>query len=153
MGKRDMAVSITDLISKAAPGVYGFFGPYRWLSNFHLVPILYNGMEYQSTEAAYMAQKTLDMSIRKQLTVCTPKEAKQIGRSIELRRGWDVLKLGYMYEILKVKYKDPVLYDKLQGTKGLFLEETNTWGDRFWGVDGSGFNMLGHLTMSIRDHK
>ena len=42
---------------------------------------------------------------------------------------------------------------KLHETGGRYLEETNWWGDRFWGKDlnGDGLNTLGQLLMEIRD--
>ena len=40
---------------------------------------------------------------------------------------------------------------RLIDTAGLYLEETNDWGDQFWGVDGTGLNMLGHTLMFVRD--
>ena len=55
-------------------------------------------------------------------------------------------------DILKIKYSNEELKQKLLATQNLYLEETNTWGDTFWGVcNGKGYNMLGHLTMAIRD--
>ena len=43
------------------------------------------------------------------------------------------------------------LAKKLLETDNKYLEETNNWGDRFWGVvDGIGKNMLGHVLMEVR---
>ena len=36
-----------------------FSGRYRWLSNFHTCSIVYDGVEYPSTENAYQAAKTI----------------------------------------------------------------------------------------------
>jgi len=132
------------------PPILGFFGEYRWLSNFHLVDISYEGLTYTSTEAAYMATKTEDILIRKHLTTLSPKEAKQFSPKIRLRADWDRLRLGVMFDLLKIKYAVPELKEKLQATGNQYLEETNYWKDRYWGVDGTGFNMLGHLTMAVR---
>ena len=41
---------------------------------------------------------------------------------------------------------------RLLETGDVYLEETNTWGDVFWGVcNGKGENMLGQVLMLIRD--
>jgi len=37
--------------------ICGFFGPYKWLSNFYKCPVLYQGIIYPSSENAYQAAK------------------------------------------------------------------------------------------------
>ena len=130
--------------------ILGFFKEYRWLSNFHIVEIVYEGLIYSSTEAAYMASKTEDILVRQHLTQLTPREAKEFSPKIKLRNDWDRLRLGVMFDLLQIKYNQPDLREKLLATKDAYLEETNTWGDRFWGVDKTGLNMLGFLTMAVR---
>ena len=56
-----------------------FWGPYRWLSNFWMCDIVYEGIKYTSTEAAYQAAKTLDVSDRQMIANApTPKQAKHL---------------------------------------------------------------------------
>lgn len=101
-----------------------------------------------------MAAKTTDQDLRQKIAdQVTPGKAKRLGRSIELRDGWDNLKLHYMRVILEIKFSDPELMKMLQNTSGAHLIEGNTWGDKFWGESpiGTGSNNLGKILMSIRD--
>ena len=41
--------------------IKGFFGEYRWLSNFEPCKVFYEGFEYSSSENAYQAAKSLDL--------------------------------------------------------------------------------------------
>jgi ribA/ribD-fused uncharacterized protein len=134
-------------------GIYGFFGEYRWLSNFHLSPVLYEGILYPSVEHAYQAAKTLDLEVRELFLQLSVGQAKRFGQEIELRPDWDdKLRLHVMYDCLRVKFtSDLELQSKLLATGDLYLEETNYWGDVFYGVkDGVGKNYLGKLLMAIR---
>jgi predicted NAD-dependent protein-ADP-ribosyltransferase YbiA (DUF1768 family) len=57
-----------------------------------------------------------------------------------------------MEEILRMKFADERLRDKLTSTAPVELVEGNWWGDTFWGVcKGVGENHLGRLLMKIRD--
>lgn len=134
--------------------IKGFFGEYRWLSNFHLCPIEYDGLKYGSSEAAYQASKTEDDDVREQFTGMTPKEAMKVGRNgIELRKDWPKMKIWYMKDVLLSKFtQNEDLKRKLLDTGDKYLEETNWWGDTFWGVcKGIGENHLGTVLMMIRD--
>ncbi len=135
--------------------IYGFFGKYRFLSNFHLCDILMpDGFTYPSSENAYMAMKTTDMGVRLALSACTPKEARKIGinpNKIKLDRHWEEMKLGIMEDILRVKFNLPGLKPMLTATDPKYLEETNWWGDKYWGVcENEGENHLGKILMKIR---
>ncbi|MCH7737275.1 MAG: NADAR family protein [Chloroflexi bacterium] len=56
-----------------------------------------------------------------------------------------------MLELLRDKFRDPVLRQMLLDTGDLELVEGNNWGDRFWGrVSGVGDNHLGRLLMQVR---
>lgn len=132
--------------------IKGFFGPYRWLSNFHLCVIRYEGVDYPSVENAYMAAKTVAHSIREKFVGITPAEARKLGQTIPLREDWEGIKSHIMKQLLEEKFSHEDLKEKLLLTGGRYLEETNWWGDRYWGVcDGEGKNILGQLLMIIRD--
>lgn len=133
--------------------IKGFFGPYRWLSNFHLVPIEIEGLTYPSTEHAYQAMKTLDSDIRIKIrNTVEPRDVKRMSRSFTLRPNWDEIKYSIMLQISRLKYRVPYLRERLSGTKDAYLEETNTWNDRYWGVcNGTGKNNLGKILMKIRE--
>ena len=133
--------------------IYGFFGDYRFLSNFHVCSVdLGEGIIYPSSEAAFMAQKTEDDFEKRQISTMTPSEAKAYGRTLILRSDWEHHRVVAMMRAVTAKFtQHPDLAIKLIDTAGLYLEETNDWGDQFWGVDGTGLNMLGHTLMFVRD--
>lgn len=129
-----------------------FKGEYFFLSNFYETPVSYEGITYQNNEAAFQAQKTLDIKERMQFSNLNSSEAKQKGRRIKLRNDWEEAKEQVMYEICKAKFdQHPELMEKLLLTGNRPLEEGNHWGDRVWGtVDGVGENKLGKILMKIR---
>lgn len=132
--------------------ILGFFGDYRFLSNFHLVDIPMFGFIYPSTENAYMAAKTLSEEERERFVYLDPPVARKLGQLVKLRKDWEVVKIDYMYQANVEKYKDAELREKLLATGNLYLEETNNWGDTFWGVcEGKGKNHLGLTLMKIRE--
>jgi len=133
--------------------VKGFFGDYRWLSNYHVCPVIYEGIEYQSSEAAYQSAKCDDPYIKSQFKDLTPLESKSLSKRIPLRKGWDTIKKQIMYDVLVSKFTlTPELKELLLATAPKYLEETNYWGDTYWGVcEGKGKNMLGELLMKIRN--
>ncbi|MGN0598313.1 MAG: NADAR family protein [Oscillospiraceae bacterium] len=123
------------------------------MSNFFEVPIIYDDILYGSSEAAYQAQKTLDISQRELFTELTPLKAKKRGEQLALRSDWEDVKLDIMYEICKAKFtQHEDLRQLLISTCGEELIEGNDWGDTFWGIsDGIGENHLGKILMCIRD--
>jgi ribA/ribD-fused uncharacterized protein len=132
--------------------VKGFFGDYRWLSNYHVSPVVYEGIEYGSSEAAYQSAKCDDSYVKSQFQKLSPLESKQYSKKIPLKRGWDNIKKDVMYKVLVSKFTlSPELGQMLIDTGEKYLEETNYWGDTFWGVcEGKGKNTLGQLLMQIR---
>lgn len=134
--------------------VKGFFGTFRFLSNFHECPVHYDGIIYPSSENAYMAAKTDAKDLRIPLEVCTPKEAKLIGRTIPLRPHWDDVKVEVMRSVVFDKFlRNPQERYNLIQTGIAYLEETNHWGDKFWGVcEGEGLNVLGNILMETREY-
>ena len=130
-----------------------FDGKYAFLSNFYECKVVFDGIVYQSSEAAFQAQKTLDLSERKRIATLTPGQSKRAGRKAILRSDWESIKTKTMYEICKAKFlQNPDLKEKLLETGTECLEEGNTWGDTFWGtVDGIGKNCLGSILMQIRE--
>jgi len=130
-----------------------FRGKHNFLSNFWLCPVWHDGLVYPSAEHAFQASKTKSGKARALISNClTPREAKKMGRRVNLRSDWEAVKRHEMFVILESKFtNNPRLKDKLLGTKEAKLEEGNTWGDTFWGVvDGKGDNHLGKLLMMVR---
>jgi len=143
-----------------------FSGPYHFLSNFFMCSILYEGIVYASTEHAYQAAKTTNHDLRRHFFAHgTAAQAKNRGRNIALRPDWEQVKLSIMLELLRIKFSDPTLADKLLGTDDAELVEGNWWHDQYWGVcncgrdgtcskkGGVGENHLGKLLMQVRDER
>ena len=140
--------------------IKGFFSEYRWLSNFWPANINYNDFSYPSVEHAYQVakldegdkkQNILDQITHGQLPL--GKDMKRVGKLIKPRSDWNDVRLQVMEDLLRIKFSDanPELKQQLIDTKSAYLEETNSWGDTFWGVcRDEGENHLGRLLMEIR---
>jgi ribA/ribD-fused uncharacterized protein len=135
------------------PGVFGFFGDFRWLSNFHLSPITFGSKVYPSVEHAYQAAKSKDKNEREAIRLAkTPALAKKMGMEVKLREDWDEIKIDVMEALLRLKFQNPELRQQLINTYPYPLTEDNWWGDTFWGVyQDKGENNLGKLLMKIRE--
>lgn len=124
-----------------------FQGEYRWLSNFWPCQITI----FPSVENAYQAMKTLDKKQWTPFYTCTAGQAKRLGKTIELRKDWNICKLEIMEVLLRYKFNIPELKVKLLATGNQELQEGNYWHDYYWGVcNGKGENNLGKLLMKIR---
>ncbi len=129
-----------------------FWGDYRFLSNFYKTEIVYEGLTYGSTEAAYQSAKTTNETIRKYFSTLSPADSKKYGQKIKIREDWDDVKIGVMLELTRAKYLDRVLRKRLLATGDAELIEGNTWNDTFWGVcKGEGLNHLGQILMVVRE--
>lgn len=134
-------------------GIYGFFQEYRFLSNFHPCRVWTNGGTYPTSEHAYMAEKTLNQHAREKIAkLKTPQEARAFGQTVKLRYDWEEVKRDRMYVVLTCKFvQNKDLRILLDRTGDKYLEETNWWNDRYWGVcEGEGKNHLGRLLMRVR---
>lgn len=138
---------------KQLNAITGFSGEYRFLSNFYETSITYEGISYPSVENAYQAAKTINQEERLQFVNISSKEAKSLGKKVTLREDWDSVKLQVMWNLIYEKFtRNRKLYTALVSTGEAHIEETNWWGDKFWGVcRGEGENHLGKLLMKLRD--
>ena len=131
-----------------------FRGEYAFLSNFWEVPVTYKGLTYGSNEAAFQAQKCMTEEEKLAFTEMRPAKSKKAGRQVQLRPDWEEVKVGIMEEIVRAKFtQNEDLKELLLATGELVLEEGNTWGDTFWGVDAKtreGRNHLGRILMRVR---
>ena len=123
---------------------------YFFLSNFYSVPVCYQGVTYQNTEAAFHAQK--DLSRRNEFTSLSPSGAKRLGRRVRLRGDWEQVKDDIMFDIVWYKFvQNPELAKQLIATGDEELVEGNDWNDRYWGVcRGVGQNKLGKILQRVR---
>ncbi len=142
-------------------GIYGFFEEYRFLSNFYPSTVLFNGMKFVTVEHAFQAAKALDTRERILIQMAkTPNEARRLGQKVALRKDWESVKVKIMTDLCCNKFnRHPILREALRETGSKYLEESNHWGDKFWGVAykpgstvGVGKNVLGRILMTIRDN-
>ena len=133
--------------------IQGFFGKYRPLSNFDTTPFTIFDMVFKSGEHAFHYFKTNDPVWQKRILEAEkPSEARKLGRQCPMRKDWDNIKVGVVTDILMCKFiQNMELWRLLTSTGYKYLEETNDWGDTFWGVcDGQGENRLGKALMFVR---
>jgi ribA/ribD-fused uncharacterized protein len=136
--------------------ISSFKGAFSFLSNFYPCHIRFEGRDYPSVEHAYQAAKTQDDDQRATIAIAsTAGVAKQLGKKVTLRPGWEGLKLAVMREFLEQKFASGTeLCRLLRDTGKAELVEGNWWGDTYWGVcEGRGENHLGRLLMDIRDKR
>lgn len=135
----------------SAKPICGFFKQYRFLSNFHMAPIEYNGIRYTNNEAAFQAQKCPERAI--EFASLDPSSAKRLGRHVKLRPDWEDVKESIMYDIVWAKFtQNDILREQLLKTGYARLFEENTWGDTTWGtVNQKGQNLLGIILEDVRD--
>lgn len=145
--------------------VHGFFGPYRFLSNTWPAEVSLDGVIYPSVENAYKAWRWKPED-RSYFVTCSAIEAIKRNRELEpngmsvdewmMRRRTMMILLNFQkYDSNSEASRS--LRAKLLETGDRYLEETNWWGDEYWGVykkskddPGVGSNVLGHILMEIR---
>lgn len=125
---------------------------YAFLSNFHPSTIWVDGKSYPTVEHAYQSCKTLSEESREIIRKSKdPAIAKKLGRGVEMRLDWDIVKEGLMRDFIRKKFESPFLADLLLKTGDAELVHCNSWNDRVWGIcRGSGQNLLGKILMEIR---
>jgi len=133
---------------------------YIFLSNFSYYPVLYKNILFKTSEHAYQWEKAESDSDKDLILQCnTPKDVKILGHNIKCDiQKWDLNKVNIMKNILKCKFSDLHLKNKLLMTKNKELIEGNYWCDNFWGScncfrckNKNGQNHLGKLLMEIRE--
>jgi ribA/ribD-fused uncharacterized protein len=138
--------------------IKGFFGDFRFLSNFFDSPVYFDGLCYRSSECAYQAAKIIPEH-RKMFVHATSYESKNLWKDPTLDKlytpvMWDEIKYEVMMAIVFDKfYRNKELRELLLMTENAYLEETNHWNDVVWGVDcrsGKGSNWLGQILMINR---
>ncbi len=135
--------------------ICGFFGLFSFLSNFFPAKVHYEGLDYPSVEHAYQAAKW-PQNKRQEFTMISAAEAKKLGQNAPglNMKEWNEKKYNIMAILVLQKFLyNQTLKEMLLATEDAYLEETNHWGDTWWGVneDGEGKNNLGHILMGVRE--
>ncbi len=151
-----------------------FHGEFEFLSNFQWIAIKDQGMIFPSVEHAFQAAKTTDRRFKRLIgSAPTPGQAKRLGRSVTLRKDWEIVKDEVMLRLLRLKFENEEMRKLLLETGDAELIEGNSWGDWYWGmiqyygemdlrhgeyiVGGNdrmrwrGQNKLGKLLMKVRE--
>lgn len=136
-----------------------FSNQYEFMSNFYNVPIIYDGLTYRNSEAAFQAQKLANKNEREKYCTYSPSKAKLEGRNCTLREDWEYIKYQVMYDIVKAKFvQNSNLKNLLLATENEELIEGNWWHDNYWGdcscercKDIKGQNHLGKILMRVRE--
>ena len=75
-----------------------------------------------------------------------------------LPANWDEISYDIMLDVLRAKFRDPALREKLLATGDAYLEEGNHWHDNRWGRctcercrNKEAQNWLGKILMTIRE--
>lgn len=126
------------------------------LSNFSAFTLLWRGIRFHTSEAAYHYEKFPDApSVQSAIAISiSAHEAFKIAeRNKAVRRtDWDLVKVDIMRDILREKANQhEYVRRKLLATGDRELVE-NSWRDDFWGwgPNKDGRNQLGKLWMEIR---
>lgn len=133
--------------------ILGFKGEYEFLNNFWPSDITLSGHRFTTVEHGFHFFKTEVPEERKAIRMAkNASEAKALGRACSMRPDWEQIKEKVMRELLYQKFaKNNRLRAKLLETGQAYLEETNNWNDKYWGVcNGEGKNRLGWSLMTLR---
>ena len=127
----------------------------KLLSNFVKVKIILDGIEYPSVEHAYMSAKNEDPVWKEFCSSGKHSSArvKKASRNVDLIPDWDKKKVEVMTECINQKFNQEPFRTLLKNTGEEYIQESNYWGDKFWGVclkTGKGKNTLGKIIMKIR---
>lgn len=130
-----------------------FRDEYFFLSNFYESPVMFEGLTFRNSESAFQAQKCVKQEEKEKFINLNGKAAKYLGKRVELRSDWELVKEDIMYAICFCKFSQNMeLKNKLLETGDSLLVEGNDWNDRFWGVcKGKGKNKLGKILMKVRN--
>lgn len=158
--------------------ITSFTGDYAWLSNFwpwvkrggtwvrqagtpDTDELYIDGQLWPSVEHYFQAMKVPQAQhhVRERIRAMShPTGAKRLGRQVQLREGWEDIKIAVMRRALRVKFADGTpLARALLATGSAPLIEGNDYHDIVWGVctcrahGGRGLNYLGLLLQRVRE--
>lgn len=137
--------------------ITSFDGEYRFLSNFYpcdvWIKVHGESVLCPSVEHAFQALKTNDPAKRLEIIAAeSASKAKYLGKSVLLRENWHEVKDSVMEKLVRQKFANLFLGNRLVATYPSELIEGNWWHDTYWGVcAGIGQNKLGIILMKVRD--
>jgi ribA/ribD-fused uncharacterized protein len=133
--------------------------PYGCFSNFSPHPIHIEGLDWQTVEHYYQAQKFVGTENAALIEVIsqapTPMDAAELGRdrTLKLRPDWEEVKIPVMWKGVLTKFliHTDIQRILLSTKEQLLVEDSPT--DYYWGCgqDKTGQNHLGKLLMAVRE--
>ena len=130
-----------------------FVGDEDWLRNDYVSPVKVGGITFPTVEHAYQASKFTNRVLKLQIAYAlTVRDARKIGRSNsdDLVDNWDDKRYSVMESLVRQKFQDPVLGERLvkTGTANIVMKGY----DEYWGTgeDDTGENTLGDIFENIR---
>jgi predicted NAD-dependent protein-ADP-ribosyltransferase YbiA (DUF1768 family) len=123
--------------------ITSFSGEFEFLSNFSKLenPINFGHIDFFHLENAYVAGKTMNLELRKEIAEMTPGQAKRKGKKIldegiDVNPKWnDEFRISFMKTLVDLKFRNnPHLASKLIATGTRTIEEGNTHHDNFFGI-------------------
>jgi len=137
-----------------------FRGKYMFLSNAYYhkdQPIRFGGNFFRTAEGAFQSRKCPVLS--NLFFDCDGREAKKLGRRVNLRKDWNDVRVSVMYDVLTAKFgENEDLQQALLDTGDARIEPHNHNHENYWGscdcADCASVkkgNVLGHLLMRVRE--
>lgn len=141
--------------------IKSFAGIYVIFSNFTPIRIEFENMIFGSVEHAYVASKTTNFKLRRDVAMIPANKAgkaKRLGRIFQLRPNWEKLKEEFMKDFVSQKFKKGLFKEVLLSTRDAEIIEGNYHHDNIWGdcyckscSDIPGENKLGKIIMKVRE--
>jgi len=131
----------------------------NFLSNFSSSPIEMEGIIYPTAQHAFLAARTDNPVQKERLSrIKSPFRAKIAASRLPTRAEWPQIERVVLEQVMRLKFRDPTLRQKLASTGDALILLLNDWGDNIDGVcldqDSGhwwGENRVGLILMAIRD--
>lgn len=130
---------------------------YFFLNNNYPVTINYNGLTYKCVQSAFEASKETSKLAKMPYTTMDGYTAMSYPTN-KLCSDWTDKQDTIMFDLLKIKFSNKELKEKLLNTKDSYIEYVNDWHDSYWGVCkcercfNNNQNKLGKMLMKIREY-
>jgi len=131
-------------------------GKYGFLSCLFKKPLTFKDRTFPTAEHHYVFLKLRDPIIAEWVMKAPKPHLVSIVShglfSWDIVPNWSKIKVEEMLNVLRAKFSDPELKERLLATGDAILREASKT-DSFWGIgkNGKGKNMLGKLLMQVRE--